>query len=566
MATLTTNLFHGQGERSHRLRVVAGTWPSDMDGSVVVVGPNKRAPGGHWFGAHGLVERIHLKPSHDGAITVEHKLVNSPVNRLRKRLPWLFRSVAFVEASPFGISNLANTNVVSVQDRLILGYDAGRPVEIDAETLEFISPVGANDEWLQGVPGLLEPLIAVAAHPAVDIDETLLHFVNYSQVSIPGEVAETHLASWDLHGQIQRRRIDGMSPFDSIHDITVSDHYLVISDLPFVIEPETFRGEQRRERSQDHTKLWIVAKADLASTPEGGTVTATEVRVPMPSGHLWLDAEEVDGCLRVVLQQIPLADLTITVTSEARNHTDGAVFDADFEGWIAQAVQPSVITCLVIDPVTGVVKESESLSDPEHLWGGILATTDVTHSTSRAHLSQLWYANVGFDPELVPEEWWRLYSTATDGLVAPSELPTEPIPGALARFDLDLMQIAESWEYPAGSFPSPPTFVPRSGATEADDGYIVCVVHQDGPKELHVFEAGNIAAGPVARASSATFNPNLMLHSCWSPPRIGPRPSNYSVPVKRDVVGALKGVPGNMKRIVAMGKRMAELRREDASR
>ena len=60
-----------------------------------------------------------LKPSHDGAITVEHKLVNSPVNRLRKRLPWLFRSVAFVEASPFGISNLANTNVVSVQDRLI---------------------------------------------------------------------------------------------------------------------------------------------------------------------------------------------------------------------------------------------------------------------------------------------------------------------------------------------------------------------------------------------------------------------------------------------------------------
>jgi hypothetical protein len=143
-------------------------------------------------------------------------------------------------------------------------------------------------------------------------------------------------------------------------------------------------------------------QADLASTPEGGTVTATEVRIPMPSGHLWLDAEEVDGCLRVVLQQIPLADLTITVTSEARNHTDGAVFDADFEGWIAQAVQPSVITCLVIDPVTGVVKESESLSDPEHLWGGILATTDVTHSTSRAHLSQLWYANVGFDPSWYP--------------------------------------------------------------------------------------------------------------------------------------------------------------------
>lgn len=39
MATLTTNLFHGTGETDHRLQVVAGTWPNDIDGAVVTVGP-----------------------------------------------------------------------------------------------------------------------------------------------------------------------------------------------------------------------------------------------------------------------------------------------------------------------------------------------------------------------------------------------------------------------------------------------------------------------------------------------------------------------------------------------
>ena len=46
--TLTTNLFWGQGERDHRLAVVEGHWPEDVEGSVFIVGPDKRRPGGHW--------------------------------------------------------------------------------------------------------------------------------------------------------------------------------------------------------------------------------------------------------------------------------------------------------------------------------------------------------------------------------------------------------------------------------------------------------------------------------------------------------------------------------------
>lgn len=554
MPTLTTNLFWGQGERDHRLEVTQGCWPSDLEGSVYVVGPDKRAPGGHWFGAHGLLEQIRLRPGPDGRIEVRHRLVDTTVARIRRRLPFLFRTVAFAEVSPFGVTNFANTNVEPVGGRLFVGFDAGRPVEVDPTTLGFVTPVGANHEWLQGVPGLLEPLVAVAAHPAADLTtgsaDGTLWFVNYTQVALPDQPKETWLARWDLDGPVRRWRVGGMSPFDSIHDVKASRHHVVISDLPFVLEPDALRGRPRRTPARQETRLWIVAKDDLDATPPGGEVPCTEVRLPMPTGHLTVDVDEAGGNLRVVLQHIPLGDLMLSFRRGDVEHLGGSEVDPGYEGLIAVAVQPSVIGCYSIDPKTGDVLEARTALDTDRVWGGILPTTDTHDPGARAHQRTLWYAGLGYDPELVPREWFDLYAGSTDGVVAPEDLPTTAVPGSLCRVDLDTMSVEEVWSYPDGAFPSPPTFVPRAGAAGPDDGYVVVVVHRDGPKEVQVFDALRISAGPVAVASAPGFNPNLMLHSCWMPDREGPRPSSYRVPVWRDVAGALAGIPGIVGRLV----------------
>ncbi len=558
MATLTKNLFWGQGPKDHSLEVIEGHWPSDVSGSVFVVGPDKRRPGGHWFGEHGLLQKIRMAPDANGRITVQHRTVDTPIGRLRRRLPFLFKKVQFIELSPFGVTNMANTGVQPIAGRLFIGYDAGRPVEVDPETLEYLTPVGANDEWFQAAPGVLEPLVAVAAHPAADEDERTLYFVNYMQVSPPGVAAETHLARWRLDGPLERWRVSGMSEFDSIHDVKVTEHHVVFTDLPFVVQPETFTGGERTIRNQEHTSLWIVAKDDLCTTPPGGTVPATEVRIPMPTGHLLVDYEEVDGRLRVVLQQIPLSDLMLTLTRDSIDHRTGRSIDPNYEGLVSLAVQPSVISRYLIDPTNGDVVESETVVDADRVWGGVLFTSDTHRPEARRYQRQLWYGGVGFDPELVHDDWWRLYGDATDGVVAPADLPTSPIPGSLARYDLDAMKITEVFSYENGSFPSPPTFVPRSGATDPDDGYVVVVVHQDGPKEIQIFDAQHIEAGPLARASSPTFGPNLMLHSCWIPDRVGPHPSSYRISVGRDIVGAIKGIPGVIARFAKLGKAMQE--------
>ena len=93
------------------------------------------------------------------------------------------------------------------------------------------------------------------------------------------------------------------------------------------------------------------------------------------------------------------------------------------------------------------------------------------------------------------EAWWKLYGEAgLRCLVPPAELPSEVVPAALARFDLDAMKVAEVWTYDEGAFPSPPQFVPRRDAAGPDDGYVVVMVHQDGDKEIQVFDA----AGPIS--------------------------------------------------------------------
>jgi len=216
MPTLTHNLFWGRGETDQRLRVVDGHWPTDLTGSVYIVGPDKRHPGGHWFGEHGLLCRIDGAPDANGRIRVRHRVIDTPVKRIRDRLPFLFGRLAFMEVSPFGVTNFANTNVQPIDDRLFVGYDAGRPVEVDPDTLAFLTAVGANDEWFQTMPGVLEPLVAVAAHPAPDFVENALYFVNYSQLPVESPESTTFVARWGLDGPIERWPLEGMSAFDSI--------------------------------------------------------------------------------------------------------------------------------------------------------------------------------------------------------------------------------------------------------------------------------------------------------------------------------------------------------------
>lgn len=562
MASLTKNLFWGQGDRDHQLDVISGHWPTDMDGAVFVVGPDKRRPGGHWFSEQGLLCKIHLRADRSGRVLVQHRRIRTPLDRVRRVVPWMFKMLHFMEISPFGMSNLANTNVASVDGRLFIGYDAGRPIEVDPESMKYVTAVGANDEWHQSIPGILEPGIQVAAHPAIDLADPAdpdhpdrIWFVNYTPMPVGREV---YLAGWDLDGPVMRWRIEGMGDFDSLHDIKVTEDYLVFTDLPFVTEPQVFAGKPPTHPNKDTTTMWIVSKAEVAATPVGGTITCREVIIPLATGHLSVDRANPGGRIRVFLEHIAIQDLMIMLHRDEFSHFTGELIDPNYEGLVTIAVQPGALGRYEIDAEAGTVLNAEVAWD-DRFWGAVLATKDDSSPEARNHQGQLWYSGLGFDPELVPETWWKNYADADlNHIVDPHELPDQPIAASLARFDRESMKVAEIFTFDHGAFAHPPTFVPRRGATEPDDGYVVAVIHQDGAKAVWVFDSMHIEAGPLARASAGDFNPPLLLHSTWAPPRVGPRRSTYRIGVGRDIRGALANIGPVMWRLLKMGKAMKE--------
>jgi carotenoid cleavage dioxygenase-like enzyme len=548
MATLTANLFRGTGETDHRLEVVDGEWPRDIDGHMFIVGPDNRKPARHWFAASGLLCRVSCRPDSRGRIEVRQRLIRTPLMRIREKVPWLFARVAFAELSPFGVTNQANTNVEPIDGRLFIGYDAGRPIEVDGQTMQYLTPVGSNGEWFQAMPGIYEPMVSVAAHPASALDEHALYFVNYTPVPSPSGEPQVSIARWALDGPLKRWPLTGVEQFETIHDVKVTSDHLVFSDLPFAVGPEAMGFGERTVPNSDVTRLTIVAKKDLLDTEPGRPVRARSITVPMPTGHLSVDHDEVDGILTVYLEHIPLADLMIALAPGEPTHFDGGPVPEDYSGLVATNVQPGAVGRYRIRAATGELIESTVATD-QRFWGPLIAARDTSTLRARRTGRQLWFAGMGFDPDLVPESWWKLYGEAElNSLVSPSDLPREPVPAALARFDLDAMEVVEVWQFTDGAFASPPVFVPRRSErgepAPVDDGYLIVLVHRDGDKEIQVFDSLDLGKGPVARASAAGFNPPLLLHGCWTS-RIERR-SSYRVSVLSDVVGAVKDLPRHM--------------------
>jgi hypothetical protein len=91
-------------------------------------------------------------------------------------------------STALGLRNELNTAFLAMKfredsnERLLVTYDAGRPYEIDTETLEVVTPVGANKEW-RAETSLNLPFspILSTAHPSFDAHKNEMFTVNYGR-------------------------------------------------------------------------------------------------------------------------------------------------------------------------------------------------------------------------------------------------------------------------------------------------------------------------------------------------------------------------------------------------
>ena len=185
-----------------KLNKIDGTLPDDLQGHVFIVAPVGSVDSGGIpypdgtpiFNGDGMIYRLDFDQM--GEVSVTTRLTKPPCYRAdwatrpgTRYEKYGFANHGFARFSLFlGSRDQLNTAFLPMKfsqdpnERLLVTCDAGRPYEIDTETLEVVTPVGWNKEWRPEVALKFPfPPVLSNAHPVFDPYTEEMFTVNYGR-------------------------------------------------------------------------------------------------------------------------------------------------------------------------------------------------------------------------------------------------------------------------------------------------------------------------------------------------------------------------------------------------
>lgn len=422
---------------------VVGTIPTDLRGVYFRNGPNNRfAPTNryHWFDGDGMIHGIWFE---NGRARYRSRYIateGASLETERGAPIWPGVLGPFDFSLPLGpIKDTANTDLVFLRDRLVaLWYESGRPYCLDPRTLETLPFEDADP--LASVPR------RISAHSKVDPNSGDFVFFNYGdkppfmQYGVLRPDGTVHQTDITLPGP--RRP----------HDIGVTTNYSVLHDFPVFFDDELFKKTGKR------IPLFH---------PDVPTRYGVIPRFGRDEDVRWFEFE-------------PCYMLHVVNTWE----------DGD---------RIVMIGCRTTDPTLKPDKRDGKLAA---MISGITLQANLykwemnlaTGAVSEGPLDEL---NAEFP--MINDSWLGKKNRFSYHSIIPYEAPATF--EGLAKYDLDTGEVVDRYDFARGVYGSEAPFVPREGATEEDDGYLVSFVTDtnDWTSACVVLDARNMSAGPVAR-------------------------------------------------------------------
>lgn len=594
-----------------KLQVVEGKLPNDLYGHLFMAAALPYGDGTPVINGDGMIYRFDF----DGAeARLKTRIAKTPcyyadqaTNRNNQYKKYAFHNAGLTRLGILGSRNQINTAFLSLSERLLVTFDAGRPYEINPETLELLTPVGANHEWIAGVPKVIArgpfPTFFSVAHPSFDAHTGEMFTVNYRNLisQLPQPITWgvrkfiknfgdfTDLIRWKGEGELERWRLelpDG-SPVmikQSLHQIGVTRDYVVLMDagfrielgqilslflinsvgkgihVPDFIERLLFSRFLPSRRQLPYTALYIVRRADLqrgGSVNEPRRLQARKVVFEPEAAHFIMDYENPSGCITMHLAHNCAWDATEWLHRGSKPAYPSIPIRQDLHGMIVGPMDINRLGRYVIDGESGTVLESHRISDLRYTWSPSLYTQCADDA---GRIESIYWSSWGFSRELLTKHISESYKNYKHREIPLERLPAESQPVSLLHLDAASMQIVDGYQFSAGRFVSSPQFVQRRESKgSSNDGYIVCVVLSDDESkpevskdEVWIFDAVKLAQGPVCRLEFRSnpelpsFSFGLTLHTTWLP-ELKQRRSSYHIPVSEDYEELVKNQPQEVK-------------------
>ncbi len=436
---------------------VVGEVPGDLTGAVVRNGPNAvfepRGPY-HWFDGDGMVHAVWFR---EGRVSYRSRLI--PTRGLAEELVAgraLFPGVmdrVDPERPIASMKDTANTDLVWHHGRLLaLWYLCGEPHRLDPATLE---PDGIDDFGGRRTT-------TVSAHPKHDPRTDELVWFTLGDVEPPYMTYGVCDPDGTL---VHETPIDLPGP-RAPHDITIADDVTILHDFPLYPDPVVLREHGHRVvrfHPDEPTRFGVVGRRE-----DGVRVRWFEFEpgYVLHMVNAWRDGDWIvmDGCLqpdptiRPDPAEGPLASMLAYLRIRAHLHRWRMNLRTG-EAREEQLDDLNVEFCL---PDTARYGQPTRWSYHQHLPVGS-RTVDFAGIVKYDH---------------------------TDGS-------------------------SVRWDHPRGWMGSESPFAPRDGARAEDDGYVLSFMsHLDGRSELWVFDATDLAAGPVCRVALPSRVP-AGFHATW---------------------------------------------------
>ncbi len=541
------------------LNVLAGRVPLDLYGHVFVTAPVPQ-PGVHVFNGEAMLYRLDLE-----SLGVKSRLLRTPCHYLDVATAGgeqAFRNLGMARMSgALGFRAMPNTTPVSLgADRLLCAVDASRPWEVDPVSLEVVTAMGGMDEWRAALPpglfsGPFQPVFT-PAHPCFDEHTGEVFAVDYA-LPLPNATKFARLIRWDRAGALEAYPLvlPGGGPVEiaqTAHQVAVTADHVLIIDTAFVVEGEQALGQDVSRAQAAETVLYLVRRDDLGAP--GGEVEARRVTLPREAAHVVADYDDGDGQIVLHLAHLCATDLSEWLRADDVRADDGAAVRADLHGLFASGADRNHLGRHVIDAASATVTSSQLVDDDQLTWATLL----YMHRGQQAHdrFEHMYYASFGFHAELLTRRVHDLYADYPHRTVPTSALPyADGRPGALLRLDTADMVIADGYRLPDGRVLSSPQFAPRRGRDGATEGYLVATVSSDDTStpgssgdELWIFDAADLARGPLCRLGHPDLDFGFTIHTTWAP-AIAPRTSPYRVRARDDYAAAVASLPPELQAV-----------------